>query len=93
MQITMTTGGMSSVTTQSANTSGSPAKPRKRTNRKTPHTRVKIITVSFAVSISASPSRSPACRSDRCRYARTMYRQKTTIAPSAPASVGVAAPV
>ena len=91
--MTMTTGGMSRVTTQSANTSGSPAKPRKRTNRKTPQTSVKIMTVSLAVSISASRSRPPACRSDRCRQARAMYRQNTTIAPSAPASVGVAAPV
>ena len=66
----MTSGGMSSATTQSANAAGSPAKPRKRTNRKTPQINVKIITVSLAVSISASRKRPPICRRERCRQAR-----------------------
>ena len=92
MQTMMAMGGKSSVTTQSANVAGKPAKPRKRTNRNTPHTSVKIITVRRAVSISASRSRPVIWRRARRRYACQTYMAKTTIAPKAPASVGVATP-
>ena len=69
MQTMMSSGGMSSATTQSANAAGRPAKPRKRTNRNTPQISVKIITVSLAVSISASRKRPAAWRRERCRHA------------------------
>ena len=52
----MTTRGTGSDTTHSEKLSGTPAKPRKRTKMRMPQMMAKIITVSLAVSISASLS-------------------------------------
>ena len=81
----MTTGGTGRCTTHCENASGRPAKPRKRTKMRMPQMIAKIITVSLAVSRSASLSWETFMR---FMSATT----NTTKAPSAPASVGVAHP-
>ncbi len=81
----MTVGGKGRPRIQSAKASGRPENPRKRTKTSTPQMIEKIMTVSFAVSNSASFS-------SLVRMPWKKARISTTKAPRAPASVGVAQP-
>ena len=78
----MSSGDAFRLVIQSENAPGKSAKPRNRTKISTPQMIVKIMTVSFAVSIRASLN-------SLRRIFRHIAMQKTINAPMAPPSVGV----